>query len=85
MKTKVMEYVNRNNIEMEISYDVDDYRKIDCIDFYTPNGYQFEEDLHSRCFADLWDVSAKDIWEFIYNDMCKNPIIKCDDNCNCRD
>ena len=48
MKSKVIEYINKHNIEMEISYDVDDCRKIDIIDFYAPDGYQFEEDLHGK-------------------------------------
>ena len=57
MKSKVMEYVNRHNLEMEISYEHMDNRKLEAIDFYTPEGYQFMDDLHVRCFPDWW------LWE----------------------
>ena len=88
MKSKVMEYVNRHNLEMEISYEHMDNRKLEAIDFYTPEGYQFMDDLHVRCFPDiyLWGCeSSKDIWKFIYKDMCQQPTEECPTNCNCKE
>ena len=86
MKQKVIEYVNRHNLEMEISYDPMDNRKIEGVDFYTPDGYQFMDDLHCRCFSDwwLWE-SPKDVWKFIYKDMCQEPTEECPINCNCKE
>jgi hypothetical protein len=86
MKQKIMEYVNRHNIEMEISYDPMDNRKIDSVDFYTPDGYQFDDDLHCRCFPDLYLMeSSNDIWQFIYKNMCQQATEKCPINCNCKE
>ena len=86
MKSKVMEYVNRHNLEIEISYDPMDNRKLEAIDFYKPEGYQFMDDLHVRCFPDwwLWE-SSKDVWKFIYEDMCQQPTEECPTNCNCKE
>ena len=56
MKKKVLEYVNKYNIEIEISYEYMDKRKIEAVDFYTPDGYQFAEELHCRCYPD-WYLS----------------------------
>ena len=85
MKSKVMKYIDKHNIEMEIEFDVDDKRSIDTIEFYAPSGYQFGEDLHLRCYGNLWQENYFEIWDFIYGDMCINPIIKCNDNCNCKE
>ena len=87
MKKQVLEYCNKHNIEIEISYEYMDKRKIKAVDFYTPDGYQFAEELHYRCYPDwhLADCSALEMWKFIYNDICFNPPIKCPTNCVCKE
>ena len=87
MKKQVLEYFNKHNIEIEISYEYMDRRKIEGVDFYTPDGYQFSEELHGRCYPDWWleDGNASEQWKFIYNDMCFNPPIKCPADCVCKE
>ena len=45
MKKQVIEYANKHNIVIAISYVYMYKRKIEAVNFYTPDGYQFDEEV----------------------------------------
>ena len=85
MKNRVIKYCQDNNIEVEIQKDYDDKRKIECISFYTPEGYCFEEDLHCRVFGDLYYYKIKDVWEQIYEELIFHKLKICPTDCACKE
>ena len=87
MKSKVIQYAKKHNLEIEIVYDYQDLRKIDEIMIDTPDGYRFNDDLHGLCYPNLvlYDCSAKKHWEFIYKDLIQFSIDKCPSDCVCKE
>ena len=85
MKKAVFNWCNINNIEIDIEKCHDDKRKYNCITLYAPNNYCFEKDLHLRNFPDLLYYDINKVWEYIFIDVCQNELIKCNNNCNCKE
>ena len=85
MRISVIDWCRINNIEIDIEKCHDDKRKIESITLYSPENYCFEEDLHCRVYADLIYYDIKKIWEFIYNDTHSSELIKCNNDCNCKE
>ena len=86
MKQKLINYCNKHNLDIEISKDDYDSRKIGDININTPDGYRFNNDLHGLCYPDLtlYDWGSKEIWEFVYKDLITFSLDVRPNNCVCK-